>query len=86
MAVTWWSDQVHKEMGELTSNYGVNSFKCFMAYKDVMMLRDDEMFECFKACREFGAMAQVHAENGDLIHAVCLPYVLLYCVTAFLGI
>jgi len=62
-------------MGELTSNYGVNSFKCFMAYKDVMMLRDDEMFECFKACREFGAMAQVHAENGDLIHAVCIPYI-----------
>lgn len=43
-----------------------------MAYKDVMMLRDDEMFECFKACRQYGAMAQVHAENGDLIKAVCL--------------
>jgi len=49
-----------------------------MAYKDVMMLRDDEMFECFKACREFGAMAQVHAENGDLIHAVCIPYIFYF--------
>lgn len=67
VAVTWWSEQVHQEMRELTSNCGINSFKCFMAYKDVFMLGDDELFHCFKACREFGALAQVHAENGDLI-------------------
>eukprot|EP00111_Clytia_hemisphaerica_P008823 TCONS_00025788-protein len=69
VAVTWWSEQVSAEMKDLTSNHGINSFKVFMAYKDVMMLRDDEMFECFKACRQYGAMAQVHAENGDLIKA-----------------
>lgn len=43
-----------------------------MAYKDVMMLEDDEMYECFKKCRELGAIAQVHAENGHLIAKVCL--------------
>lgn len=58
-------------MRKLTSDYGVNSFKCFMAYKDVFMLRDDELFYVFKACRQFGALAQVHAENGDLIAEVC---------------
>ena len=57
-------------MRELTANLGVNSFKCFMAYKDVFMLRDDELYHAFKACREFGALAQVHAENGDLIAEV----------------
>ena len=49
---------------------GINSFKIFMAYKDVLMLRDDEMYQVFKRCKELGALAQVHAENGDLIEAV----------------
>ena len=46
---------------------GINSFKMFMAYKDMMMLRDDEMIEVFKTCRKIGGLAQVHAENGDAI-------------------
>src|SRR6188768_3870484 len=33
VAVTWWSDQVREEMGVLTREHGVNSFKHFMAYK-----------------------------------------------------
>ena len=28
--------------------YGINSFKVFMAYRDVMMLEDHEIIECFK--------------------------------------
>ena len=58
-------------MKQLTSECGINSFKAFMAYKDVFMLRDDQLFNVFKACRQFGALAQVHAENGDLIAEVC---------------
>eukprot|EP00794_Sanderia_malayensis_P016724 gene16724-18418_t len=68
VAVTWWSEQVKQEMKILTSEKGVNSFKAFMAYKDVFQLSDAELYQAFKACREFGALAQVHAENGDLIH------------------
>merc|ERR1711934_212185 len=45
----------------------INSFKVFMAYKDVFMLQDGEIIECFKRTREVGGIAQVHAENGDLI-------------------
>lgn len=33
VAVTWWSDQVHEEMGIIARERGVNSFKHFMAYK-----------------------------------------------------
>ena len=43
----------------------------FMAYKDVMMVNDAELYQIFKRCRDIGALAMVHAENGDLIAEVC---------------
>ncbi|XP_061572024.1 dihydropyrimidinase [Cololabis saira] len=67
VAVTWWGDQVKKEMETLAKEKGVNSFKMFMAYKDVFMLQDFELYAAFAQCKEIGAIAQVHAENGDLI-------------------
>ena len=53
---------------------GVNSFKVFLAYKDVLMLNDTECYKMFKKCRELGAIAMVHAENGSLIAEVCIKY------------
>ncbi|XP_029447723.1 dihydropyrimidinase isoform X2 [Rhinatrema bivittatum] len=67
VAVTWWSDKVKEEMGILARDKGINSFKMFMAYKDLYMLRDNELYGAFSRCKEIGAIAQVHAENGDLI-------------------
>lgn len=57
-------------METLARERGVNSFKMFMAYKDVFMLRDDELYAVFAHCKDLGAIAQVHAENGDLIAEV----------------
>lgn len=74
VAVTWWSDTVQAEMGELVLNHGVNSFKMFMAYKDLWQLDDTELYEAFQKCRELGAVAQVHAENGDIIKEVYHRY------------
>lgn len=51
----------------LTQDMGVNSFKMFMAYRDLYMVRDVELYAAFSWCKEIGAIAQVHAENGDLI-------------------
>lgn len=61
----------------LTQDKGVNSFKMFMAYKDLYMVRDEELYAAFSQCKEIGAIAQVHAENGDLIAevSVCTPEV-----------
>jgi len=38
-----------------------------MAYSDTCMLKDDELFHVFAKCRELGAIAMVHAENGSVI-------------------
>lgn len=59
-------------MQTLTKEKGVNSFKMFMAYKDVFMLQDSELYAAFSQCKEVGAIAQVHAENGDLIAEVSM--------------
>lgn len=67
MAVTWWSDTVYDEMKTLCDEHGVNSFKVYLAYKGLYDLDDTEMYETFERCRELGAVAQVHAENGSLI-------------------
>ncbi|CAO1395398.1 unnamed protein product [Diamesa hyperborea] len=67
MGITWWSKSVSDEMKILCENYGVNSFKMYMAYKDVLMLNDSELYEVMERCKELGALAQVHAENGDVI-------------------
>lgn len=57
-------------MQELTEDLGINSFKMFMAYKDTWQLGDGDLLESFKRCKELGALAQVHAENGDAIKEV----------------
>lgn len=54
-------------METLVREKGVNSFQMFMTYKDLYMLRDSELYQVFHACRDFGAIPRVHAENGELV-------------------
>lgn len=57
-------------MAILVRDHGVNSFKFFMAYKDTFMLGDKDLIEAFAYCKSLGAVAMVHAENGDIIAEV----------------
>jgi dihydropyrimidinase len=66
MAITWWSEQVWKEMADVVDR-GITSFKHFMAYKGALMVNDDEMFASFQRCADLGALPLVHAENGDVV-------------------
>lgn len=65
MGVTWWSNSVKDEMKIICQERGVNSFKMFMAYN--FMLNDTELYLAFENCKNLGAIAQVHAENGSII-------------------
>ena len=67
VAITWWDDSVHAAMGELVTEYGVNSFKHFMAYKGAIMADDEILVNSFQRARELGAITTVHAENGELV-------------------
>jgi dihydropyrimidinase len=67
VAITWWDESVHADMGTLVEEHGVNSFKHFMAYKNAIMCDDETLVNSFTRARELGAIATVHAENGDLV-------------------
>ncbi|KAM8993916.1 dihydropyrimidinase-related protein 3 isoform 1-T1 [Ara ararauna] len=62
-----WSDRVRQELHTLVQEKGVNSFMVYMAYKDLYQMSNTELYEIFSCLAELGAVAQVHAENGDII-------------------
>ncbi|CAL1271126.1 unnamed protein product, partial [Larinioides sclopetarius] len=66
MIVKSWDEKTESEMEVLTKEKGINSFKMFMAYEDLQMT-DRDLLEIFETCASLGALAQVHAENGDII-------------------
>ncbi|XP_058136462.1 dihydropyrimidinase-related protein 3 isoform X1 [Dasypus novemcinctus] len=65
--ITHWSDSVKQEVQSLIKDKGVNSFMVYMAYKDLYQVSNTELYEIFTCLGELGAVAQVHAENGDII-------------------
>ncbi|KAF5913320.1 hypothetical protein HPG69_016936 [Diceros bicornis minor] len=65
--VTHWNDSVKQEVQSLIKDKGVNSFMVYMAYKDLYQVSNTELYEIFTCLGELGAIAQVHAENGDII-------------------
>lgn len=68
VAVTWWDESVHADMGVLAREEGVNSFKHFMAYKNAIMATDETIYHSFRRAKELGAIVTVHAENGELVY------------------
>lgn len=67
MAITKWDEVVSREMETMVKEEGINSFKFFMAYKGSFMINDELLIEGLKKCKSLGALAMVHAENGDAV-------------------
>jgi len=46
---------------------GITSYKLFMAYKNVLQVDDQTLFQAMQVAAGSGALVMVHAENGDAI-------------------
>ncbi len=66
MALTEWNSQLKKEMESIVAG-GVSSFKMYMAYKDNMMVQEDEIYHALEETQRLGATIGFHCENGLLI-------------------
>ncbi|KAF8395714.1 hypothetical protein HHK36_019664 [Tetracentron sinense] len=67
MAITKWDEIVSREMEIMVKEKGINSFKFFLAYKGALMINDELLLQGFRKCKSLGALAMVHAENGDAV-------------------
>jgi dihydropyrimidinase len=67
MSITSWSKNIAKEMEICVKQYGITSFKCYMAYKGVIGIEEDELFEVMKKAASLQALVTVHCEIGDEI-------------------
>jgi dihydropyrimidinase len=67
VAIGAMNDERMAEMGDIVE-FGVPSFKIFMAYKGSLMVDDETLFRSLLRAKEIGALISVHAENGDILN------------------
>ncbi len=67
LAITDFNENTRKELKDIIFDYGVTSFKVYMAYKGALMLSDREIFDLLCESKKYGALVGAHCENGELV-------------------
>ena len=58
------------ELPDMVNTEGVSSFKLYMAYPDVLMVDDADIYRTMRKVGDHGGMVNLHAENGVVIQAL----------------
>jgi len=67
MSITSWNKDTAEEMEICVKQYGITSFKTYMAYKGVIGIEEYELYEVMKIAAKLKAVVTVHCEMGDEI-------------------
>lgn len=67
LAVTDFSPVVKSELPRMVQEEGITSFKTFMAYKNALMIDDNQMVALMSEVKALGGLVTVHATHGDMI-------------------
>ncbi len=63
-------EQALSELPDMVNREGVSSFKLYMAYPDVLMVDDADIYRTMRKVGDHGGMVNLHAENGVVIQAL----------------
>lgn len=74
MAITDWNTNIAEELDWLSQDAGVASIKLYMAYKNVLQVDDNILFQAFAKSKQCGMLVCVHCENGDIIYNLVNRY------------
>ncbi len=69
-----WRDSTADEILECVHEYGIKSFKCYMAYKNNIGLDDDDLFKVMLVVGKAGGLVMLHCEDGDAIERLRHQY------------
>ena len=64
------TDDALGELPDMVNSEGVSSIKLYMAYPDVLMVDDADIYRTMRKIGDHGGMVNLHAENGVVIQAL----------------
>jgi dihydropyrimidinase len=64
------TDAALSELPDMVNAEGVSSIKLYMAYPDVLMVDDADIYRTMRKVGDHGGMVNLHAENGVVIQAM----------------
>ncbi len=67
MGVTRFDEASAAQLETIVKEYGIASFKIFLAYKGAFGIDDHELFETLTLAKKLGVIVTAHCENADLV-------------------
>lgn len=64
VGITWWDDGLDAEIESLINDYGIRTFKVYMAYLDSIGLEVPDIHKAMKSIAKHGGIMALHAELG----------------------
>jgi dihydropyrimidinase len=64
---TWWGKDSAKEMEILVKEFGVNSFKCYLAYQNTIGINDEVLMKVMKTAGKLDSIVTLHCETDEII-------------------